>query len=284
MSSKGKAVIAVCIVAGILGLIIFDLAVSPGKTKPPAPVPATDGGEQVIKLIGESLTPSNEPPTAQKGTSQVDEPPATTPEKAAPEEYEVKSNDNIWNLAKAKYGDGKEWKRIVEANPGLNPNALPVGKKIVIPARPAATSMKGAHEISTNSQIHTVETGETLTSISQKYFKTVKFAKAIFDANKELIKSPDRLKPGLQIVIPNVNPPAAATPAPAAAPEATPPPAAGEKKVHKVAQGDSLWKIAASYDPQHVGEMMDKIVAANGDKLESKTTMLKVGWELVIPE
>jgi nucleoid-associated protein YgaU len=298
MSSKSKAVVAVCIVAGILGLIIFDLAMAPGKPKTTTATnqaPATDTGEQVIKLLGGDSAPTPATPapqtpapvdTVQKGAAETQDPiPAVAPTN---EEYEIKPGDSFWSIAKKKYGDGAHFELIVKANPTIDKDRpLPVGKKIVLPPKPMPTSMKGANEISSNSKVHTVEVGESLYTISQRYYKTAKYAKAIFEANKELIKAPDRLKAGLQIIIPNITP----TPAPAAqAPETateTPAPPASEvpsKRVHKVVPGDSLWKIAAKYEPKRVNEMIEKIVQANRDKLESEDTMLKTGWELVIPE
>jgi nucleoid-associated protein YgaU len=304
MSNKSKAVVAVCIVAGILGLIIFDLALSPGKNKTANVTPAAtpeDNGTPIIKIGGDAqidppiaAKPAEEPQTASKGNSEVKESPAA-PAAPAAEEYEVKAGDNIWTIAKKKYGDGSEWHRIAEANPNVNMNSLPVGKKIVIPAKPAATpaveAKKGSKEIAgaENSEVYTVQAGDTLSTISSHFFQTVKYAKAIFEANKELIRSPDRLKPGIQIVIPKVKdvstaaapkaetPPAPADPAPEKA-------AATGKRTYKVQPGDSLWKIAAKYDAKHVHDMIEKIVHANSDKLESLDTPVKVGWDLVIPE
>lgn len=47
----------------------------------------------------------------------------------------VTAKDTLWSLAARYLGDGQRWQEIVKANPGLNPNALPVGKTIVIPAK-----------------------------------------------------------------------------------------------------------------------------------------------------
>jgi nucleoid-associated protein YgaU len=64
---------------------------------------------------------------------QVAPAPVAPAPSAAPVTYTVKQGDNLWQIAKAHYGDGQKWKQIVDANPGLNPDKLPVGKKIVLP-------------------------------------------------------------------------------------------------------------------------------------------------------
>ncbi len=293
MSNKSKAVVAVCIIAGILGLIIFDLAMTPGKKTTAA---ATEPeAKDIIKIGTSEPTPdpavaTNPPPAPAPEPSPIVMPPAPSTE-----EYEVRQGDNIWKIAKEKLGDGGQWRKIADINPNVNPENLPVGKKILLPAKaPAPESPnKGAKEIASteNSEIYTVLSGDTLGTISTKFFKTVKYAKAIYEANKELIPSPDRLKVGMQIVIPKIKDAAAAQPAPVAEPTPAPvvlpapePKKAAGPRTYKVQSGDSLWKIASKYDAKHVHDMMEKIVHANNDKLESTHTPVKVGWELVIPD
>jgi 5'-nucleotidase len=47
--------------------------------------------------------------------------------------YTVKKGDTLYGIARARYGDGKQWKRIAEANPGVDPNKIKVGQTLVIP-------------------------------------------------------------------------------------------------------------------------------------------------------
>jgi 5'-nucleotidase len=47
--------------------------------------------------------------------------------------YVVKKGDTLWDISKARYGTALKWKQIAAANPGINPDKLPVGKTIVIP-------------------------------------------------------------------------------------------------------------------------------------------------------
>ncbi len=66
-------------------------------------------------------------------------PPQVTPPQAEPlpahaaRTHTIAAGDTPWNLAVKYYGDGKQWPKIIEANPGLTPERMPIGKKITIP-------------------------------------------------------------------------------------------------------------------------------------------------------
>lgn len=47
--------------------------------------------------------------------------------------YTIRKGDTLWSIATRHYGDGKQWQRIVDANPGLNPQKLAVGQVITLP-------------------------------------------------------------------------------------------------------------------------------------------------------
>lgn len=47
--------------------------------------------------------------------------------------YTVQHGDTLFRIAKQHYGDGKQWTRIANANPGLTPAKLKAGQKIVLP-------------------------------------------------------------------------------------------------------------------------------------------------------
>ncbi len=51
----------------------------------------------------------------------------------APSSYVVEPGDTLMQISAAAYGSAKHWRRILEANPGLDPGAMPVGKAIVLP-------------------------------------------------------------------------------------------------------------------------------------------------------
>jgi len=47
--------------------------------------------------------------------------------------YTIKKGDSYWKIAERHYGNGLRWTDIAEANPGIDPKKLPVGKSIVLP-------------------------------------------------------------------------------------------------------------------------------------------------------
>jgi nucleoid-associated protein YgaU len=51
-------------------------------------------------------------------------------------------------------------------------------------------------------RIHTVVKGETLSDISQKYYGTASGWQKIYVANNNLLSSPDKLQPGMILIIP----------------------------------------------------------------------------------
>jgi nucleoid-associated protein YgaU len=52
-------------------------------------------------------------------------------------------------------------------------------------------------------RIHIVRKGETLSQISAEYFGSADNWKKILDANKKIIKNPNKLTPGTKLVIPD---------------------------------------------------------------------------------
>jgi 5'-nucleotidase/UDP-sugar diphosphatase len=48
--------------------------------------------------------------------------------------HTVRKGETLFSIAKVSYGDGKMWKKIVAANPGVSPSKLKVGQVIVLPA------------------------------------------------------------------------------------------------------------------------------------------------------
>jgi 5'-nucleotidase len=65
-------------------------------------------------------------------STAADVTPAMTASPAG-QKYTVKKGDTLWKISARHYGNPKEWKKIAEANPKINPNKLKAGQVIVIP-------------------------------------------------------------------------------------------------------------------------------------------------------
>jgi hypothetical protein len=66
---------------------------------------------------------------------------ATAPGPAAVGEiYIVQKDDRLWDIAKAKYGRGEDWALIRRANPGIDPDHLSAGQRLIIPPKSASTA------------------------------------------------------------------------------------------------------------------------------------------------
>lgn len=309
MSNRSRIIVAVCIVAGVLGLILLDLTLSSGSARPSRTEakedrnpPPPDSFEQILnESLGSAPLENsgNEAPPREEAMASEperpfppgDPPPVKNVEHRNPPPrngqaltHTVANGENLWTIAKKYYGKGAEWKRIAEANPGISGRYLKVGEKIVIP--PAQKIEKGPRDIpgTEGAEIYSVRKGDTFESISKKKWGTPRWGIALFKYNQRhgIIRSPEKLQVGQQILIP---------PDPGAMAGRTvsgkePVTAGASGRIHTVARGESLWKIAIRYapDPSRVTDMIRKIVEANPDKLRSANDLVRAGWKLVIPE
>jgi nucleoid-associated protein YgaU len=283
MNTKVKFGIAVSIVAALVALIVHDQNVTPpdGAGRPATDVLPVDSAaerlreENDINLIQE----------AQKKFQQPDGTGIKSPEKESPkeikptasEEYVILEGDTYETIAAKKYGSRASASAIAAANPEVKAGALRVGKKIVLPARiektVAATANPGGQKL------YTVQSGDTLSTISVKLYNTSRHHEKIYDANRDKIKDPHTLIVGAKLVIPEL-------PVKDTVPTAVQLPTPDGSKIHSVQPSESLWKIAEKYAAERsVGilEMMETIVKANPDKLKDQKTLLRLGWQIIIP-
>ena len=125
-----------------------------------------------------------------------------------------------------------------------------------------------------------VVSGDSLAKIAKQFYGDETKFKLIADANK--INSPYALKPGQELVIPEVAGTHATPKPPKAADTGAAPKAAdaGSAKTHKVVAGETLSKISKHY--YGTDGKWKQIYEANKAKMKSPDD-IQVGMELVIP-
>jgi nucleoid-associated protein YgaU len=113
-------------------------------------------------------------------------------------------------LAEKYYGDKRKSDVISKANPLVDPRAMKIGTKLVIPAAPSASPAKvpttpaiAPATAANGEKTHVVMAGDTLAGLARTYFGDATMAPYIYETNKALIGSdPDALKVGMKLVIP----------------------------------------------------------------------------------
>lgn len=143
---------------------------------------------------------------------------AVVSEPSAPKEYTIKAGDTFASIAAKTLGSADKWHEIAQANPRVDPTKLKVGMTIRLPGKvtggttsTGATTERratdtGASTSTSAGTTHTVRSGDTLGSISMKYYGSKSQWKKIYNANKAKIgPDPDRLPAGATLTIPPKN-------------------------------------------------------------------------------
>jgi 5'-nucleotidase len=90
---------------------VTDITPPPAPAVAPTPIPV-----QTTPTPAPSETVTPAPAATAGGTS-----------------YTVKRGDTLYSIARAHYGDGKQYKKILAANPGLSPTHMKVGQVLSLP-------------------------------------------------------------------------------------------------------------------------------------------------------
>ena len=96
---------------------------APVAYAPPSPVPAPAAQPVVYDA----------PPAAPAAVAAAPAAPAAPDAAAGGKKYKVQKGDTLYSLAKQHYGSGKQFTKIVAANPGLSAESLKAGQTITIP-------------------------------------------------------------------------------------------------------------------------------------------------------
>lgn len=127
--------------------------------------------------------------------------------------YTWKAGDTFPALSERYYGSQKLTARLRTANEGRNESNLKVGDKIFVPTLEAATPQ--APTVATDAPstapraatvaddgVYVVQKGDILGTISQKVYGSAKKWQRIYDANRDVLKDPGALQPGMKLRIP----------------------------------------------------------------------------------
>ena len=121
--------------------------------------------------------------------------------------YLIQPGDTLWKIAVKYFGDGNQWRKILEDNKATitDPNRIYVGQIIIINV---GNTTEAADVASTSNDskivdgIYTVESGDTMWKISKKIYGTGILWRRLFDANKESIKDASKIYVGQTIKVP----------------------------------------------------------------------------------
>ena len=187
----------------IIQLTIVLLAVSFGLVSctKPKPMPTVSAGEGTVTValtatpIGgmAALTPSPGAGTATltpEVTTVTPAPSEPTPSPSVGTTYVVQAGDTIFSIARA-YGVSPQ--AIVQANALTDPDRIALGQELIIPAAEATPAQTALPE----GRTYTVQTGDTLQSIADRFAVTVA---AIMQAND--LSDPNYIRVGQVLSIP----------------------------------------------------------------------------------
>lgn len=111
--------------------------------------------------------------------------------------YRVRRGDSLSKIAARHLGSAKRWPELYAANKGQvrNPHWIQVGQTLTIPGAQVA-----AHN--TNPKTYVVRRGDSLSTIAQRQLGDPSRWDKIFAANREAIRNPHVIYPGMRIVLP----------------------------------------------------------------------------------
>lgn len=218
--------------------------------------------------------------TAPQTTVAPQTPPATVPNPGSGKQYTVVSGDTWYGIAEKQYGQGSMAlaNMIAQANGKTSTDRLSIGQVLTIPPKPATPTPPPVPRVTVQ---HVVVSGDTLWTISQKYYGegSNTLTAKIASANNKGANA--QLKIGEVLTIPDVpqNRAPGGNSVPEPAGPATPTAGAGSQ-THVVAQNDTYFKIAEKYYGTANFALAEKIAAANN---RTTSTPLKLGETIIIP-
>jgi len=211
--ASGRLVLGAVLIAGAW-IIGYWLTPSPGpkdvevefgpppKTQPEqiAPPPVVSRPDPSVRADPvPQTTPQTETTALTEPAKPKDPGPEDLPRIVPPKfrQYFSVEGDTFATIAKKFFGDSEKWTIIARANPLMDPNKLRPGTVVMVPVDP--DNIQGRENLA-GFQIHTIKSGDSLSTIAKQYYGKASLWGVIASANPEV--NPDRLKVGSKLKIP----------------------------------------------------------------------------------
>jgi nucleoid-associated protein YgaU len=182
---------------------------------PPATQPAADSSEPAMPKPAITEQPATRPatPRVEPGQPAVSPPQRETARERAPSPgaaggqrtHTIVSGERLWDIAERYYGNGVYYRRILEANPGLDATRLRVGQEVIIPPREGVSvpaQPATPEEPAARRHTYVVEHGDTLIRIARNLLGDGARWREIYDLNRDQIPNPNVVPVGLELKIP----------------------------------------------------------------------------------
>lgn len=213
-----------------------EIAGQPPSTTPERPTNINVNGVALpLRPDGTAPIRTHEPgPVTERPITPPIEPvrvPAVTPDSSAAQgtTYTVLEGDTLIAIARSELGDESAWRKIVEMNPGLDPQRLLVGNKIKLPPKGSLTAARRPTEPArtpaeppaarnspaltppersqptvdaSGARTYRVAKGDTLISIARNTLKDESRWVEIYALNRAKLKSQDHLVVGMELKLP----------------------------------------------------------------------------------
>jgi nucleoid-associated protein YgaU len=125
----------------------------------------------------------------------------------------VAEGETLSAIAAARLGDARRWREIAAANPSVDPDRLQVGQRLTLPGASGAAAPRGTAPAATAPappapapsvalREHVVAEGETLSSIAAQHLGSAAAWPRLFEANRDRLPGPDRVRVGQRLRIP----------------------------------------------------------------------------------
>lgn len=184
--------------------------------------------------------------------------------------------------------------RQLTTQPKQMPRRTPIDRTSALDQPIEDSEPRAVGKFSEQDKVHQVSTGESYWTIAKKYYRLGRYSAALAEYNKSRIPKPDRINPGMKVIVPPVETLESRFPqlisgleTAASNPAARAPLKSGffidadGQPMYRVGEGDTLSDIAQS----HLGRSSRwiQIVALNKDQLPDPDAM-KLGMVLRLPE